>query len=43
MHVDWQRSLINAMRELNPEMQIIAATHSPEVMAEVSDKNIYRL
>jgi predicted ATPase len=43
MHVDWQRSLINAMRELNPGMQIITATHSPEVMAEISDKNIYRL
>jgi len=43
MHVDWQRSLISAMLELNSEMQIIAATHSPEVMAEISDKNIYRL
>jgi predicted ATPase len=43
MHVDWQRQLIAAMRQLNPDAQLIAATHSPEIMAEVDDKNIFRL
>jgi predicted ATP-dependent endonuclease of OLD family len=43
MHVDWQRQLIAAMRQLNPEAQIIAATHSPEIMADIPDKNIFRL
>lgn len=35
LHVDWQRTLIAAMHTLNPKAQIIVATHSPEVMAEV--------
>jgi energy-coupling factor transporter ATP-binding protein EcfA2 len=43
MHVDWQRQLIATMRQLNPDAQLIAATHSPEIMAEVDDKNIFRL
>jgi predicted ATPase len=43
MHVDWQRDLIKIMRQLNPQAQIIIATHSPEVMAEIKDENIFRL
>ena len=43
LHVDWQRILINAMRQLNPEAQLILATHSPEIMADVDDANIFRL
>ena len=43
MHVDWQHQLIGTMRQLNPGAQIIAATHSPEIMAEVADENIFRL
>ena len=43
MHVDWQYHLINSMRDLNPDAQIIAATHSPEVMAEISDATIFEL
>jgi len=43
MHVDWQRELIKTMRQLNPEAQLILATHSPEIMADVSDDRIYRL
>ena len=43
MHVDWQRQLIGAMHQLNPDAQLIAATHSPEIMAEIDDKNIFRL
>lgn len=43
LHVDWQRILIHAMRQLNPDTQLILATHSPEIMADVDDDNIFRL
>ena len=43
MHVDWQRELITSMRSLNPQCQIIIATHSPEIMADVDDSLISRL
>jgi predicted ATPase len=43
MHVDWQRKLIANMRALAPEAQLIIATHSPEVMAEIDDKFITRM
>ncbi|MCP4105420.1 MAG: ATP-binding protein [Desulfobacteraceae bacterium] len=31
MHIDWQRSLIENIRQINPNCQIIIATHSPTV------------
>jgi len=43
LHVDWQRGLIAAMRELNPDAQYILATHSPEIMADVPDECIFRM
>ena len=43
LHVDWQQHLVAAINELNPEAQLILATHSPEIMAEVSDANIFQL
>ncbi|MGQ0480578.1 MAG: AAA family ATPase [Pseudonocardia sp.] len=43
MHVDWQNQLINSMRTVNPKCQIIAATHSPEVMAELDDDYIFEM
>lgn len=43
LHVDWQRSLLKYLRTLNAHTQIIAATHSPEIMADVSDEHIFRL
>ena len=43
IHVDWQSDLIKTMRQLNPEAQIILATHSPEIMADVPDDKILRL
>jgi hypothetical protein len=43
MHVDWQKDLIQCMRALNPNAQFIFATHSPEVMANISDDKIFRL
>lgn len=43
LHVDWQRTLISNMRLLNPSAQLIVATHSPEVMADIPDEKIFRL
>jgi predicted ATP-binding protein involved in virulence len=43
MHVDWQKHLITNMRTLSPEAQLIVATHSPEVMADIDDKFITRM
>jgi len=45
LHVDWQERLIDLIRELNPNVQIILTTHSPAVImngwtdnvSEVSD------
>ncbi len=43
MHLDWQKTMIKTMRQLNPEVQLILATHSPEIMANISDDRIFRL
>lgn len=43
MNVDWQKDLIQCMRALNPNAQFIFATHSPEIMADISDNKIFRL
>lgn len=43
LHVDWQRGLIPAMRLLNPQCQLIVVTHSPDIMADIPDENIYHL
>jgi predicted ATPase len=43
MHVDWQRELIADMREMNSDAQLILATHSPEIMADVDDGKIFKL
>ncbi len=43
MHVDWQKALIASLHSLNPNLQIIAATHSPEIMAEIPDDKIFRV
>jgi predicted ATP-dependent endonuclease of OLD family len=43
LHIDWQRELIKALRELNPKCQLIVATHSPEVMAEIDNSKIFAI
>ncbi len=43
LHVDWQKGLVSAMRQLNPDAQLILATHSPEITADASDKEIFQL
>lgn len=34
LHIEWQRKLIQHIRELNPNVQVIIATHSPAIMME---------
>jgi predicted ATPase len=43
MHIEWQKKLVATLRDLNPEMQLIMATHSPEIMADLPDGQIFRL
>ncbi|TWH68621.1 putative AbiEii toxin of type IV toxin-antitoxin system [Micromonospora olivasterospora] len=43
MHIDWQRRLLSAMRTVNPDAQIIVATHSPEIMADYDDDKVFSL
>ena len=43
MHVDWQRRLVPALLQLNPGAQLILATHSPEIMADLDDSKLLRL
>ncbi|WP_091470798.1 AAA family ATPase [Paenarthrobacter nitroguajacolicus] len=43
MHVDWQLGLVASMQRLNPECQLILATHSPEVMADVPNQYVFQL
>lgn len=43
LHLDWQRSLIGAMRTVNPDAQLLLATHSPEILASCDQRSIYEL
>lgn len=33
LHVKWQEMLLPSLKELNPDLQVIVATHSPEIAA----------
>lgn len=43
MHVDWQLKLVHSMRRVNPHCQLLLATHSPEIMAEIDDEYVFEL
>ncbi len=43
MHIDWQHCLVSSMQIINKNAQLIIATHSPEIMAEVDDSKIFKL
>ena len=34
LHIEWQRKVISSIRKLNPNSQIIIATHSPEIVGK---------
>jgi predicted ATPase len=40
LHVLWQEKLVGSLRALNPSAQIIAATHSPDIVGPLSDHAI---
>lgn len=43
MHIDWQRVFVRTVLSLNNSSQLILATHSPELMAEIDDNKIFKL
>ncbi|WPH19852.1 AAA family ATPase [Variovorax paradoxus] len=43
MHIDWQQVFVKTIHSLNPKCQLILASHSPEVMAELPDEYIFKL
>jgi energy-coupling factor transporter ATP-binding protein EcfA2 len=34
LHIDWQEKFVDAIREANPKVQLILATHSPEIILD---------
>lgn len=38
LHISWQRELLSSVQNLNPNAQIIVATHSPEIASGYQDK-----
>jgi hypothetical protein len=38
LHVEWQEQLVSAIRQLNPNVQLIFATHSPDIVSTYGDK-----
>ena len=43
LHIEWQRKLIKYIRELNPNVQIIIATHSPDIIVHGWMDNVFNL
>lgn len=43
LHVDWQDELVSCMRTVNEGAQLIMATHAPEIMANLPNRDIYEL
>ncbi len=40
LHIEWQRKVISSIRKLNPNSQIIVATHSPEIVGKFKESVI---
>jgi predicted ATPase len=40
LHVKWQERLTNSISKLNPNAQIVFATHSPDIVSDKADKII---
>lgn len=43
LHIAWQQKLIRALSTLNPNMQLIIATHSPNILYEGWEKRVINL
>lgn len=37
LHIDWQEKFVDAIREANPKVQLILATHSPAIVLDRAD------
>lgn len=42
-HIDWQADLVRILRTLNPDAQLILATHSPEIVAAARENELFRI
>ncbi|WCO00222.1 AAA family ATPase [Psychroserpens ponticola] len=40
LHIEWQRKVISSIRKLNPNSQVIVATHSPEIVGKFKENVI---
>lgn len=40
LHIEWQQKLLPAIRSINPNSQMIVATHSPEIAGSMKDRLI---
>lgn len=40
LHIEWQRKVISSISQLNPNSQIIVATHSPEIVGKFKSNTI---
>jgi predicted ATP-dependent endonuclease of OLD family len=40
LHIDWQQRLIDLIRQLNPNAQIILSTHSPALIMDGWMENV---
>lgn len=40
LHIEWQRKVISSIKKLNPNSQIIVATHSPEIVGKFQNSTI---
>lgn len=40
LHIEWQREILPAVRRINPNAQVIVATHSPEIAGKYNDNII---
>lgn len=38
LHIEWQQMLIRNIREINPNAQILFATHSPDIVSNFGDR-----
>ena len=38
LHISWQRNIVSAIRSLNPNAQIVVATHSPEIAGKYKNR-----
>lgn len=43
LHPEWQRKIIHALRSTFPNIQFIITTHSPQVLGEVKEMDVFKL